>query len=97
MKFLDKLLKKGVDRLEREEDHATAVLATLDPETDEYRKCLENVEKIRSMRNKARTLDPNTIFSGCVTLASVGIVILFEQFGGIFTSRATNFINKPKI
>lgn len=94
--MFEKILKKGEDRLAKEEDHATAVLATLDPESDDYRRCLENVERIHALRHKARSLDPNTVFSGCVTLASVGIIILFEQFGGIFTSKAASFVNKPK-
>ena len=97
MKFLDDLLKKGDDRLAKEEDHALAVLKTLDPESDDYRRVLENVERIRSMRQKTRRVSPDAIFSGAVTLTSILVILLFEEHGSLLTSKAATFINKPKL
>ena len=97
MKWLKRFLKKSDDKLEKEEDHAVAVLATLDPESDDYRRCLENVEKIRALRRKTKSVSPDALFSGFITLASIGLIMLFEEHGGLLTSKASAFINKPRI
>lgn len=83
-------------RLSKEEEHSLAVLATLDPESEDYRRVLENVEKTHSLRRKPFRVSPDTLFTGLISIGSIVAILKAEERGYLLTTKAANYIPKPK-
>lgn len=93
------LSRKGEDAVRREIADIDVKLATLDPHTQgaEYEQLLHirGILKEQAETGVLAKIDPNMVLKIVATLGLAGMVMLFEQYGHIFTSRATNFM--PKI
>ena len=96
---MGKLLQSDKGAIEKEIADLDVKLATIDPHTQgaEY----EQLLKIRSMlveqahKGWVSRIDPNVVLKLVGTLGVAGMIMVFESYGHIFTSKATSFM--PKI
>ena len=96
---MGKLWKKKEGTIEKEIKDLDVKLKTLDPHTQsaEYEALLH----IRSLlKEQAETgvlqkIDPNMVMRVVATLGIAGLIMLFESYGHIFTSKASSLM--PKI
>jgi hypothetical protein len=96
---MGKLLQRDKGAIEKEISDLDVKLATIDPHTQgaEY----EQLLKIRSMlveqadKGWVSRIDPNVVLKLVGTLGVAGMIMVFEAYGHIFTSKASSLM--PKI
>ena len=96
---MGKLLRRDKGAIEKEIEALDVKLSTVDPHTQgaEY----EQLLKIRSMlveqahKGWVSRIDPNVVLKLVGTLGVAGMIMVFESYGHIFTSRASGLM--PKI
>lgn len=84
--------------LDEEMVRSAEKLRDLDPTDPEYKQAVENVKKMHDVKDDSKTVNVNTLLTVLGSVGSVLLIIGFEKFGdGIFTSKAANFIMKPRV
>lgn len=96
---MGKLALRGQDAIGREIESLDAKLATLDPHTEaaEYESLLHirGMLKEQAEQGFIQRIDPNMVLKVVSVLGIAGLMMLFESYGHIFTSKASSLM--PKI
>lgn len=91
-------LAKKEDAIKKEIDALDAKLSTLDPHTQgaEYKQLLEirGILKDQADTGLLKRIDPNIVIKLIGTLGVAGMIMLFESYGHIFTSKASSLMPK---
>ena len=77
-------------------DAATAELLKHDPQSDEYKKIvdqLERLNKIAASNNSREKINPNGLIAVAGNLAGIGIIVGHERLA-VITSKAIGFVGK---
>ena len=101
LKEYDQAIEVHASEVDRIEDKLTS----LDPTTDEYRKCAEALKlvsetKQTEIRSKNEYLNgkvpqwATALFGSAIAVAFGAAVMRFEQAGGMITQNAVNFWDK---
>ena len=86
------------DFLDDEMIRSAEYLRNVDPSSPEYKQAVDNVKKMHDVKDDSKVIDANTVLTVLGSVGSVLLIIGFEKFGGgIFTSKAANFIMKPRV
>ena len=86
--------------LELERQAVIDTLGYMAPGTDEYEAVLKNLETIDRIQNADKNrrliLDPNTIFSGLISLAGIYMILHYEELR-VLSTKALGFVVKPRL
>lgn len=92
-------IKRGEDAIQKEIADIDVKLATLDPHTQgaEYEQLLHirGILKEQAETGTFSKIDPNMVLRVGAAFGLAGLVMLFESYGHIFTSKGVSFM--PKI
>ncbi len=81
--------------LEEAIEHVLNQLKALEPETDQYARIADQLEKLYKIKNenRSRRVSPDTLAGIIANLFGIGIIVGYEQ-KHIITSKALGFIRK---
>lgn len=94
--------KKNNDHegLKKAIDDALLELALTKPNTDDYAKVLEKIERLFKLQapktEPRKPISPDALISAAASLAGIVMIIHHEQVGAL-TSKALGFVVKPKL
>jgi len=94
-----KFWEKKQSHIDEEIDRCLNQMELLSSDSEEYTKMASNLEVLYKARVHSKELgngiNPNTLVTVGGSIASVVLILFWEQAGNVITSRATNFT--PKI
>lgn len=84
--------------LEKEIDRILCQANYISPDTEEYAKIMENVEKLYKAKSyeKSRSVSPDTIAVVLGNLLGIGLILGYEQ-RNVITSKALGFVLKGRV
>ena len=74
-------------------------MSVFDAESIEFKKASEALKTLveaKAAEPKPKKLDVNTVAVIAANLTGIAMILVFEKTGGIITSKAQNFVMKPK-
>ena len=93
-----KFKQKVNDRIDKEIDHLLACMAQTEPGSKEYLMMSANLERLQKLKDAQSKFTPSSdaLLSAGVTVGCVLLILGIELGGGLFTTKASSFIPKPK-
>lgn len=93
---MKKVKLKKVDKTDLELSCLYDTIRGMDPACDDYAKIVANIQKLEEVKAKKHTkLNADTVLTTLSSLVSVFAVLNFEKLG-VLTSKAIQFIKRPK-
>ena len=91
--------KKGKTKIDSEINGVLEEMEHMSSATDEYSTSAKNLETLYRARNlaKEREIDVNKVITAGAYLAGIAMILLFESYGGIITTKALSFIPKGRV